>query len=196
MVNANDRIVTDTHSLLVGYLLWIFGFLGAHRFYFGRPISGTVYLFTFGLLGIGWIVDLFLMPKLEAEADRSLPLADQLHCRLGVARVCWTTGFAPVLPGKTAHRIAVLADLWGLFTWRYLRLVDHESANFRRQYRSPILLIQRLKPGAVNRRSGHSFLCSQIADPGLLAHFYCCFCGMGVQRNAGRVGYPSYAVKC
>jgi len=71
MVNAKDRIVSDTHSLLVGYLLWIFGFLGAHRFYFGRPISGTVYLFTFGLLGIGWIVDLFLMPKLEAEADRS-----------------------------------------------------------------------------------------------------------------------------
>jgi TM2 domain-containing membrane protein YozV len=55
----------------VGYLLWIFGFLGAHRFYFGRPISGTVYLFTFGLLGIGWIIDLFLMPSLEAQADRS-----------------------------------------------------------------------------------------------------------------------------
>ncbi len=23
----------DTHSTLIGYLLWIFGFLGAHRFY-------------------------------------------------------------------------------------------------------------------------------------------------------------------
>ena len=59
----------STHSLLVGYILWIFGFLGAHRFYFGRPISGTIYLFTFGLLGIGWIVDLFLMPSLERDAD-------------------------------------------------------------------------------------------------------------------------------
>ena len=65
MTENNDRTVTDTHSLLVGYLLWIFGFLGAHRFYFGRPISGTVYLFTLGLLGIGWLVDLFLMPRLE-----------------------------------------------------------------------------------------------------------------------------------
>lgn len=55
----------------MGYLLWIFGFLGAHRFYFGRPISGTIYLFTLGLLGIGWLVDLFLMPRLEARADRS-----------------------------------------------------------------------------------------------------------------------------
>ena len=71
MTDNDDRTVTDTHSLLVGYLLWIFGFLGAHRFYFGRPISGTVYLFTLGLLGIGWLVDLFLMPRLERQADYS-----------------------------------------------------------------------------------------------------------------------------
>ena len=71
MTENNDRTVRDTHSLLVGYLLWIFGFLGAHRFYFGRPISGTVYLFTLGLLGIGWLVDLFLMPRLERQADYS-----------------------------------------------------------------------------------------------------------------------------
>ncbi len=58
-----------THSLVVGYILWIFGFLGSHRFYFGKPISGTIYLLTFGLLGIGWIIDLFLMPSLERDAD-------------------------------------------------------------------------------------------------------------------------------
>ncbi len=60
----------DTHSLLVGYILWIFGFLGAHRFYFGRPISGTVYFFTLGLFGVGWVIDLFLMPSLERSAER------------------------------------------------------------------------------------------------------------------------------
>ena len=60
----------ETHSLAVGYLLWIFGFLGAHRFYFGRPVSGTIYFFTLGLFLIGWIVDLFLMPMLEERADR------------------------------------------------------------------------------------------------------------------------------
>ena len=70
-MHASDETMNDTHSLLVGYLLWIFGFLGAHRFYFGRPVSGTVYLFTFGLLGIGWLVDLFLMPSLERQADSS-----------------------------------------------------------------------------------------------------------------------------
>ena len=70
-MNASDAIINDTHSLLIGYLLWIFGFLGAHRFYFGRPVSGAIYLFTFGLLGIGWLVDLFLMPSLERQADSS-----------------------------------------------------------------------------------------------------------------------------
>ena len=70
-MHASDETMNDTHSLLVGYLFWIFGFLGAHRFYFGRPVSGTVYLFTFGLLGIGWLVDLFLMPSLERQADSS-----------------------------------------------------------------------------------------------------------------------------
>ena len=70
-MHASDEMMNDTHSLLVGYLLWIFGFLGAHRFYFGRPVSGTVYLFTFGLLGIGWLADLFLMPSLERQAESS-----------------------------------------------------------------------------------------------------------------------------
>jgi TM2 domain-containing membrane protein YozV len=59
----------DTHSLLIGYLLWIFGFTGAHRFYFGKPVSGTIWFFSFGLLGVGWLLDLFLMPGLERSAD-------------------------------------------------------------------------------------------------------------------------------
>ena len=28
---------SDTHSKTIGYLLWIFGFMGAHRFYYGKP---------------------------------------------------------------------------------------------------------------------------------------------------------------
>ncbi len=60
----------SSHSLLIGYLTWIFGFMGAHRFYFGKPISGTVYFFSFGLLGIGWVVDFFLIPGMNRQADR------------------------------------------------------------------------------------------------------------------------------
>ncbi|MEM8942454.1 MAG: TM2 domain-containing protein [Pseudomonadota bacterium] len=58
-----------SHSVLMGYLLWIFGFMGAHRFYYGRPISGTIWFFTFGLLFIGWIIDLILIPGMNEEAD-------------------------------------------------------------------------------------------------------------------------------
>jgi TM2 domain-containing membrane protein YozV len=59
----------DTHNLAIGYLLWLFGFLGAHRFYYGRPVTGTLWLCTLGLLGIGWLVDLFLIPGMDREAD-------------------------------------------------------------------------------------------------------------------------------
>ncbi len=59
-----------THSILLGYLLWIFGFIGAHRFYYGKKITGVIWFFTFGLLFVGWIVDLFLIPSMEREAER------------------------------------------------------------------------------------------------------------------------------
>jgi len=63
------RNMQSTHSKLMGYILWIFGFTGSHRFYFGKPVSGTVYFFTLGLLGIGWLIDLFLIPSMARNAD-------------------------------------------------------------------------------------------------------------------------------
>ncbi len=59
----------NTHTPLIGYLLWLFGFTGAHRFYYGRPVSGTIYFFTLGLFLIGWLVDLFLIPGMDRDAD-------------------------------------------------------------------------------------------------------------------------------
>ena len=59
----------DNHSLLIGYLLWIFGFTGAHRFYYGKTLSGTIYFLTFGVLGIGWFIDVFLIPSMDKQAD-------------------------------------------------------------------------------------------------------------------------------
>jgi len=63
-MNAND-----SHSKTIGYILWIFGFTGDHRFYYGKPVSGTLWFFTLGLLGIGWLIDLFLIPGMDREAD-------------------------------------------------------------------------------------------------------------------------------
>lgn len=63
--------MTSTHSIPIGYLYWVFGFTGAHRFYYGRPVTGTLWLFTFGLLGIGWLIDAFLIPGMDRAADRT-----------------------------------------------------------------------------------------------------------------------------
>lgn len=61
---------SGTHSLLIGYATWLLGVFGAHRFYYGKPISGTIYFFTLGLFFIGWIVDLFLIPGMQNDAQR------------------------------------------------------------------------------------------------------------------------------
>ncbi len=60
----------DTHLKTVGYILWIFGFTGSHRFYYGKPVTGTIWFFTLGLFFIGWIVDLFLIPSMDRQSDR------------------------------------------------------------------------------------------------------------------------------
>ncbi len=60
----------DTHSVGIGYLLWLFGFTGAHRFYFGRNVTGLIWLLTGRLCGVGWLVDLFLIPAMDRDADR------------------------------------------------------------------------------------------------------------------------------
>lgn len=58
-----------THSKTIGYILWVFGFTGSHRFYYGKPVTGTIWFFTLGLLGIGWLIDLFLIPAMDREAN-------------------------------------------------------------------------------------------------------------------------------
>ncbi len=63
----------NTHSLVIGYILWIFGFTGSHRFYYGRPVTGTIWFCTLGLFGIGWLIDLLLIPGMDRSADLKYP---------------------------------------------------------------------------------------------------------------------------
>lgn len=46
----------------VEFLLCLFlGILGVHKFYVGKIGMGLLYLFTAGLFGIGWIIDVVVL---------------------------------------------------------------------------------------------------------------------------------------
>lgn len=54
------------------YLLWLLcfvGLCGIHRFYCGKWITGMIWLLTGGLLLIGQIIDLFLIPGMVENAN-------------------------------------------------------------------------------------------------------------------------------
>jgi len=57
-------------SATIAWLLWLFaGWLGAHRIYLGRWVSGLVYLASFGLFGVGLLIDLFFLPVMVRDAN-------------------------------------------------------------------------------------------------------------------------------
>ncbi|MCO6045084.1 TM2 domain-containing protein [Aeoliella sp. ICT_H6.2] len=118
--------IDDTHSMVIGYCLWIFGFFGAHRFYYGKPITGTIWFLTFGLVGIGWIIDLLLIPGMDRAANRRyIPgpldynIAWILLTFLGWAGVHrfymgkWITGAIYLLTGGL-FLLGILYDFWTL----------------------------------------------------------------------------------
>lgn len=116
----------NSHSLLIGYLLWIFGFMGAHRFYYGRPVSATIYFFTLGLFFIGWFIDLLLIPGMQNSANESFVqgpydynLSWVLLTFLGIFGVHrfyqqkWLSGLLYLLTGGV-FLLGVIYDYWTL----------------------------------------------------------------------------------
>ncbi|MBW1896717.1 MAG: TM2 domain-containing protein [Deltaproteobacteria bacterium] len=116
----------DTHLKSIGYILWIFGFTGSHRFYFGKPISGTVYFFTLGLLGIGWLIDLFLIPSMDRQANLRFRAGDVDYTvawilltflgLFGIHRMYmgkWLTGILYLVSGGVLG-LGYLYDFWTL----------------------------------------------------------------------------------
>lgn len=71
---VEDAMHTDEGKYREGlgyalWALWIAGLGGIHRIYLGKYGTGILYLLTFGLFGIGQIVDLFRMKSLVRDAN-------------------------------------------------------------------------------------------------------------------------------
>lgn len=87
-------------SLAAGYLLWalaLVGLCGLQRFYARKPVSGTLWLCTLGLCGVGQLLDLFLIPALIEQANRQgdgpAPLEPVDRQLLALARRSGAAGF-------------------------------------------------------------------------------------------------------
>jgi len=83
------RYDANKKTALIAYLLWFFaGYLGAHRFYLGRTISGLIMLVLFllscvgmlilvgfiglAVIGLWWLIDGFLIPGMISAANNKL----------------------------------------------------------------------------------------------------------------------------
>jgi len=56
------------------YLLWLFVFIGLcgiHRIYCRKTATGILWLLTLGLLGIGQVIDLILIPGMVDRANKA-----------------------------------------------------------------------------------------------------------------------------
>ena len=131
MANHHDH--HDTHSVLIGYLLWIFGFTGAHRFYYGKPITGTIWFFTLGLLLIGWIIDLFSIPGMDRRADFRYQDGHLDYSAAWLLLVFGDLRRPSVLHGQMDHGDHLLAHGWTFRAGTALRPVDAEWEGERDQ---------------------------------------------------------------
>ena len=140
----------NSHSVVVGYIAWIFGFMGAHRFYYGKQITGTIWFFTLGLFFVGWIVDFFLIPAMDAEADRKYMEGDMDYSLpwillaflglFGIHRMYMGKWFSGVIYLFTLGLFGIgwLYDLWTLNDQideiNYRELKDYHYAEHRAYY--------------------------------------------------------------
>lgn len=71
----------ERRHVALAYLFWVCGFVGLcglHRFYARKPLSGVLWLLTFGFCGIGQLVDALLISSMIEQANQPLALQEAL----------------------------------------------------------------------------------------------------------------------
>jgi hypothetical protein len=99
-------LLPDTNrSVILAYLFWfLWGLLGVHKFYLGRPVMGFVYLLTVGIFGLGWLLDVFTIPgqvfrfNMERHMRALLGEAGEVHP-------------PPPMPGRRMNRQQLMQAL-------------------------------------------------------------------------------------
>jgi TM2 domain-containing membrane protein YozV len=69
---SNQETIHEEKHASIAYLLWGLGFVGIcglHRMYLGQYQLGTAMLFTFGLCGVGQLVDVAVINQAVQEAN-------------------------------------------------------------------------------------------------------------------------------
>ncbi len=62
LAQARPGAAVSPKSRLAALLFCVFlGGIGIHRFYVGKAGTGILWLFTAGLAGVGWIIDLIMI---------------------------------------------------------------------------------------------------------------------------------------
>jgi hypothetical protein len=66
MIETSSEVYSERSKRIAYFfwLLWLIGIAGAQRFYVGRNVSGLIYLCTWGIFGLGQLIDLALIPEM------------------------------------------------------------------------------------------------------------------------------------
>lgn len=71
---ARNHFASHKSKLTALVLAVLFGMFGVHRFYAGKIGTGTLWFFTFGLFGFGWIYDVIRIATGTFKDANGLPL--------------------------------------------------------------------------------------------------------------------------
>ncbi len=72
--HGNGRVVSPKSKMLTLILAIFGGFFGIHQFYAGNIMSGLLYMFTCGLCGVMWIIDIIKILSGTFKDGNGLPI--------------------------------------------------------------------------------------------------------------------------